>query len=604
MRLPNLKTKLLLSAVSALSLSLSNLPDCAAQTSSQVPSPSASKPVRQASKQAQVATASPASGIVEQIIREFSEDQDTLNRRYRVKLDRLNMDRRDENLQQWLQKLKTVEFATLDRSGKLDYVLLRNKLEYLIAKHGLDKQRDLQAAEAYIPFAEPIVAFCVNRENVESIKPDEVAGQLDSVAASIEKLTGKVKSVEEVPIAQKLSALRAVELVKSLKNTVTESDNFYQGYDPIYSWWCKKPVERLKAALEKYATYLQDRVVGVPESDVETIIGQPIGVEGIALELKHEWIAHSPEELVKLAEREMAWCEAEMQKASTDLGCQDWRQALTVVKQKHVQPGQQPQMIRDLAEEAIDYMRKQELVTVTDMAAKGWRMTMMSPERQRVNPYFLGGESIIVSFPTDSMTHEEKLMSLRSNNEHFARATVHHELIPGHHLQYYSLARFRPYRGIFSTPFWVEGWALHFEMLLWDMNFARGPEDKIGMLFWRKHRCARIIFSLNYHLGKMTPAECVEYLVENVGHERSAAAAEVRRSIMGGYGPMYQAAYMLGGKQIRKMHHELVASGKMTSRDFHDAILQEHAMPIEPLRHFLSGSELTPDMKATWKFAE
>ncbi len=545
-----------------------------------------------------------AIGVVEQIIREFSEDQDTLNRRYRVKLDRQNIERRAENLQQWLQKLKAVSFPALDRSGKLDYVLLRNKLEYLIAKHELDKARDLEAQESYIPFAGPIVEFCVNRENVEPIESEKVAGQLDVVAASIEKITGKVKSGEEIPVAQKLKALRAVELVKSLKSNVTEADNFYQGYDPIYSWWCKKPIERLKTALDRYATYLQDRVVGVPESDVETIIGQPIGSEGIALELKHEWIAHSPEELVKLAEREMAWCETEMQKASAELGCKDWREALALVKQKHVQPGGQPKMIRDLAEEAIDYMRKHDLVTVTDMAAKGWRMTMMSPERQRVNPYFLGGESIIVSFPTDSMTHEEKLMSLKSNNEHFARATVHHELIPGHHLQFYSLARFRPYRGIFSTPFWVEGWALHFEMLLWDMNFARGPEDKIGMLFWRKHRCARIIFSLNYHLGRMTPAECVEYLVENVGHERSAAAAEVRRSIMGGYGPMYQAAYMLGGKQIRKMHQELVSTGKMSNRDFHDAILKEHAMPIEPLRHFLSGGELTADMKATWRFAE
>ena len=60
---------------------------------------------------------------------------------------------------------------------------------------------------------------------------------------------------------------------------------------------------------------------------------------------------------------------------------------------------------------------------------------MMSPERQLVAPFFLGGETILVSYPTDGMTHEQKLMSLRGNNKHFARATVHHELIPGHHLQ-------------------------------------------------------------------------------------------------------------------------------------------------------------------------
>ena len=29
------------------------------------------------------------------------------------------------------------------------------------------------------------------------------------------------------------------------------------------------------------------------------------------------------------------------------------------------------------------------------------------------------------------------MMSMRGNNIHFSRATVHHELIPGHHLQGY-----------------------------------------------------------------------------------------------------------------------------------------------------------------------
>src|SRR5688500_20258154 len=79
----------------------------------------------------------------------------------------------------------------------------------------------------------------------------------------------------------------------------------------------------------------------------------------------------------------------------------------------------------------------------------------------------------------------------------------------------------KPYPGVFSTPFWSEGNALYWELLLWDLNFAKTPEDKIGMLFWRMHRCARIIFSLSFHLEKMTPQECIDLLVNRVGHERS-----------------------------------------------------------------------------------
>jgi len=229
-------------------------------------------------------------------------------------------------------------------------------------------------------------------------------------------------------------------------------------------------------------------------------------------------------------------------------------------------------------------------------------MSMMSPERQLIAPFFLGGEEIQVSYPTDTMTHEQKMMSMRGNNKHFARATVFHELIPGHHLQGYMQERYRTYRQPFDTPFWVEGWALYWEMMMWDMNFQKSPEDRIGMLFWRSHRCARIIFSLSFHLGKMTPQQCVDFLVDRVGHERDNAAAEVRRSFGGGYEPLYQAAYMLGGLQIRSLRHELVDSGKMTVKAFHDAVLHENAIPIEMIRADLENEPLSREYRPSWRF--
>src|SRR5262245_389849 len=259
-------------------------------------------------------------------------------------------------------------------------------------------------------------------------------------------------------------------------------------------------------------------------------------------------------------------------------------------------------MIRDLAREAIDYLRQHDMVTVPPLAAETWRMEMMSPQRQLVNPFFTGGEVISVSFPTSTMSHEAKLQSMRGNNVHFSRATVHHELIPGHHLQGFMTARYRSHRGAFATPFWVEGWALYWEMLLYQRGFARTPEDRVGFLFWRMHRCARIVFSLGFHLGKMTPQQCVDLLVERVGHERDNATAEVRRSFAGGYGPLYQAAYLLGGLQLRSLRQELVDTGKMSDRAFHDAILRENRIPITMVRAALTGQGLTKDFAGDWKF--
>jgi uncharacterized protein (DUF885 family) len=229
-------------------------------------------------------------------------------------------------------------------------------------------------------------------------------------------------------------------------------------------------------------------------------------------------------------------------------------------------------------------------------------MEMLSREQQRTAPFYLGGEVIQVAFPTDVMAHEDKLMAMRGNNVHFSRAVVHHELIPGHHLQQYMNARYNAHRRVFATPFWTEGWALYWEMLLWDLGFPQSPEDRVGMLFWRMHRAARIVFSLRVHLGTMTPDEAIDYLVERVGHERANATAEVRRSFIGTYPPMYQAAYMLGGLQFRALHRELVQSGRMTDRAFHDAILQGGVMPVEMVRARLLAVPLRRDYAASWRF--
>jgi uncharacterized protein (DUF885 family) len=340
-----------------------------------------------------------------------------------------------------------------------------------------------------------------------------------------------------------------------------------------------------------------------PRPDDSGIGGRPIGHDGLLVELAGEMIAYTPEELLAIADKEFAWCEAEMKKASREMGFGDyWHKAVEKVKTLHVEPGKQPEMIRDLAREAIDYLAKHGLVTVPPLARETWRMEMMSPQRQLINPFFTGGEVISVSFPTNTMSHEAKLQSMRGNNVPFSRATVHHELIPGHHLQGFMTARYRSHRAAFGTPFWGEGWALYWEMLLYERGFPKTPEDRVGFLFWRMHRCARITFSLSFHLGKMSPQECIDYLVKRVGHERDNATAEVRRSLAGRDGPLYQAAYMLGGLQIRALRRELVGGGKMTERAFHDAILRQNRIPIALVRASLSGPPPTRDFRSDWKF--
>jgi hypothetical protein len=76
----------------------------------------------------------------------------------------------------------------------------------------------------------------------------------------------------------------------------------------------------------------------------------------------------------------------------------------------------------------------------------------------------------------------------------------------------------------------------------------------------------------------------------------------VRRSFLGTYPPLYQLAYMMGGLQFRSLHNELVGSGRMTSKAFHDAVLQGGAMPVEMVRAMLVNAPLTRDYETQWLY--
>jgi uncharacterized protein (DUF885 family) len=535
-----------------------------------------------------------------ELIQKYSEDKGALYRKYRVHASADFYERMSRFYADFGSQIKAVNFNSLTKTEKADYILLKNQIEK--DQYSLTiEQQEFEEVAHVTAFASSLYTFLQQRAAGAKLNAQQIATSLDEMAATFKAEKNKLA---KSPFASWQSAEKAFEIVDGLRRGLAEAFHFYKGYDPMFSWWSERPFIALDSAMTDYAKFLRLNYQNTSiKDDGSGIIGKPIGRTALIKSLQTEFIPYTPEELVTIAQKQFAWCDAEMLKASKEMGFgNNWKAALEKVKNSYVQPGEQPSMVVALAEEAVKFLEERDLVTIPPLAKETWRTTMMSPDAQRINPFFLGGEAIIISYPTNTMEHREKMMSMRGNNPHFSRATVHHELIPGHHLQQFMQSRYKTYRYIFDTPFWIEGWALYWELNLWDKGFAKNPEDRIGMLFWRMHRCARIIFSLSYHLEKMTPQQCIDFLVDRVGHEYANAEAEVRRSFTGGYGPLYQIAYMIGGLQLYELKNELVGSGKMSEKQFHDSILRENSIPIEILRAILRQDDLPENFKSSWKF--
>lgn len=499
----------------------------------------------------------------------------------------------------YLDKLDKFNFDSLPQECKVDYILFKRDLAENL-RISETQTRQYEELQGWIPFADKIFEYQKIRRKGGILDPKEVALTFHDMTSQIEELQNILKDNQDFTIPSIYTAEIIIEDIRKALKSVYE---FYNGYDPLFTWWVPVPYKNLDNALREYSAGFKEKLDS-PEfkMDESGIVGKPVGREELIRDLRYNLIPYSPEELIEIAEKELAWSQKEVIQASKEMGFgENGKAASEKVKETYVAPGEQPQVIMRLFDESMEFIKKHDLLTIPPLAEEVWGITMMSPERQLVSPFFLGGTSIIVSYPTNTMEIDDRMMSMRGNNPHFSRAVVHHESIGGHHFQRYMNNRSRTYRQ-FNTPFWHEGNALYWEFLLYDMDFPESPEDRIGMLFWRMHRSARVVFSLNYHLGNWTPQECIDFLVYRVNFERANAEAEVRRSFTTRYSPLYQLAYMMGGLQFWALKEEVVDNGLMSLKEYHDAILELNAMPVEMVRAILINQDLDKDFETNWKF--
>lgn len=541
------------------------------------------------------------------VVERYSADRSVLLRRYPLQYSAPQRDVLSRLYAAWTAQLKAIDFGALSLDAQADHVLLRNSIEQ--AQDELQRDATVYAGlSALLPFGDSVFALEDARRRMETVDGARAARTLTYIGTTVNALRTRIetppKGDSSAAQITKIAAYRAAEVTATLRTTLRRWHQFYNGYDPLFSWWTGAPYRTADSALTNYQRVLREKIVGWKKGDDEPIVGLPIGRAAIESSIRHEMLPYSPEELIAIAQKELDWGESEMKKASREMGYgDDWKAAMEKVKQTYVPPGDQVNLVRDLEFEAVAWLRAHDLITIPPLAQDVWRIEMIPPERQKVSPFFLGGEVLQVAYPTDSMSEEDKLMAMRGNNPHFSHATVFHEMIPGHHMQGFMTERYYPYREAFSTPFWFEGSSFYWETVLWDHGFHSTPEDRIGALFWRMHRSARIMFSLNFHLGNWTPQQCIDFLVDRVGHERANATAEVRRSFNGSYGPLYQVSYMMGGLQFRALHHEVVDGKRMTDRQFHDFIYTHGSMPVEMVRVLMLRQPLTREFSTQWKFA-
>lgn len=213
----------------------------------------------------------------------------------------------------YLSKLKSAKFEGFSIYGKVDYILLKKQIESSVWLLGKE-ETDYNALSKYFTFADPIYALEKLRRRGTYKEGSLMAAQMDDIAKQIDVLNLNFKQGILKPDQLKM----ATAITLSLKHRLKGFYQFYMDYEPGFTWWAPKPYEKLDLALTQYAKLFNDKEAPTPasKSNKPEIKGNPIGREELIRQLNAELIPYTPEELIKLAEKEFKFCDEELLKAS------------------------------------------------------------------------------------------------------------------------------------------------------------------------------------------------------------------------------------------------------------------------------------------------
>ena len=136
----------------------------------------------------------------------------------------------------YLEQLDKLSFDNMSINGKVDFILFKRNLED--AKYQWhEEQKNYEQISKYFPFSDRIYALEKPRRRGAAVNAEQVAKELNSIFKEIEKAIAGIEN--EKAIEMKLANL-ASEAAKGLQGSLKNMVDFYNGYDPMFTWWVPK----------------------------------------------------------------------------------------------------------------------------------------------------------------------------------------------------------------------------------------------------------------------------------------------------------------------------------------------------------------------------
>ena len=165
----------------------------------------------------------------------------------------------------WQAALGRLDANRLSTAGRTELDALKASIQTNLAELDADAVRIAQVMPL-VPFAPAIIKLNETRIRLEDVNSQQAAGVLTDLTRDIARVKGRVEaglssaaSGDALKVSKDL-ATRGADSVDRLRNSVTTWFNFYNGYDPLFTWWMGMPYKQVDTALQDYAAFLRDKV--------------------------------------------------------------------------------------------------------------------------------------------------------------------------------------------------------------------------------------------------------------------------------------------------------------------------------------------------------
>jgi uncharacterized protein (DUF885 family) len=169
-------------------------------------------------------------------------------------------------------------------------------------------------------------------------------------------------------------------------------------------------------------------------------------------------------------------------------------------------------------------------------------------------------------------------------------ALTAHEAVPGHHLQIalaQELENVPEIRKSSSYTAFVEGWGLYSESLGAELGLYEDPYSKFGQLTYEMWRAIRLVVDTGIHGMGWSRQQAIDYFKANSAKNEHDITVEIDRYITW---PGQALAYKIGELKIKELRKKatLELGDKFNIREFHDAVLENGAVPLDILENHIN----------------